>query len=81
MAPVTPTSDNFIQLFERSEYGLSDDRSWITCNGLNLLWLPSEYRPTDIRCFAIHATTIAIVCSSNRVIFLELSASCPIPSP
>jgi hypothetical protein len=80
MARVTPTSDNSIQLFERGGYGLSDDRSWITFDSLNLLWLPSEYRPTDILCFAIYATTIVNSCSSQRVIFLELSISCPLPS-
>ncbi|KAJ5413900.1 hypothetical protein N7509_000527 [Penicillium cosmopolitanum] len=76
---VTPMSDNFTQL-ERGGYGLSDDRSWITFKGLNLLWLPSEYRPASTGCFAIHATTIAIACSSKRVFFLELSTSSSIPS-
>lgn len=41
MALVTSMSDNFIQQFGQGGYGLSNDHSWVTCNGLNLLWLPS----------------------------------------
>ncbi|KAI8633781.1 WD40-repeat-containing domain protein [Xylariaceae sp. FL1651] len=29
----------------RLGYGISEDRSWITLNGKNLLWLPVDYRP------------------------------------
>ena len=61
-------------------YGLSDDSSWITYNGFNLLWLPAEYRPAKPSLFAISATTVAIGCSSGRVIFLALSEHNPLHS-
>ncbi|KAJ5547510.1 hypothetical protein N7513_004744 [Penicillium frequentans] len=77
---VTPALDTFTQPPKHYGYGLSDDRSWITYCGMNLLWLPSEYRPLRVSHFAIHATTMAFACSSNRVIFLALSKQCPIPS-
>ncbi|KAJ5962595.1 hypothetical protein N7501_007536 [Penicillium viridicatum] len=54
-------------------YGLSDDHSWITINGANLLWLPMEYRPSSPYLFAISSTTIAIGCSSGRVMFLAFT--------
>ncbi|WPJ64533.1 hypothetical protein SMAC4_13811 [Sordaria macrospora] len=31
---------------ESHSYGLGLDRSWITCNGQNVLWLPPNYRPS-----------------------------------
>ncbi|OQE07888.1 hypothetical protein PENFLA_c154G04290 [Penicillium flavigenum] len=60
-------------------YGLNDNYSWITYNGTNLLWLPAEYRPTQSSRFAISATTLAIGCSSGRIIFLTLTDQSPIP--
>ncbi|KAJ5714049.1 uncharacterized protein N7483_011230 [Penicillium malachiteum] len=62
------------------EYGLNDDLSWITCNGLKLLWLPSDYRPAVRSLFAVYATRIAIACSSGSVIFLAFSNQCPSPT-
>ncbi|KAJ9481382.1 hypothetical protein VN97_g12098 [Penicillium thymicola] len=59
-------------------YGLNDDKSWITYNGVNLLWLPAEYRPTYSSLFAISATNLAIACPS-RIIFLTLTEHSPIP--
>jgi WD40 repeat protein len=32
---------------EQYGYGLNDDHSWITYNGVNLLWLPAEYLSTN----------------------------------
>ena len=46
-------------------YGLSSDGIWITCNSENLVWLPSEYRPSSS---AVTASTIAIGCASGRVL-------------
>ncbi|OQD86920.1 hypothetical protein PENSOL_c082G12047 [Penicillium solitum] len=63
---------------EQYGYGLNDDRSWITYNGVNLLWLPAEYRPTSSSLFAMSATNLAIACSSGLVIFLALKEQCPI---
>ncbi|CAI7587939.1 unnamed protein product [Penicillium manginii] len=43
--PMTLVSDDFISPLKQYGYGLSQGCSWITYNGLKLLWLPSEYRP------------------------------------
>ncbi|CAI7627747.1 unnamed protein product [Penicillium pancosmium] len=78
--PVTPVSDDFISPFKQYGYGLSQERSWITYNGLKLLWLPSEYRPISYDNFAIYATRLAIGCSSGRVILLMFSKQNPVSS-
>ena len=49
-------------------YGLSSDGRWITCNSKNLIWLPSEYRPSSS---AVTASTIAIGCASGRVLIFN----------
>ena len=43
---------------------LSSDRTWITYNSENLLWLPSEYRPS---CSAVLGKTIGIGVGAGRV--------------
>ena len=48
-------------------YGLSSDRSWITCHGENILWLPSEYRPGE---FVISGATVGIGCANGRVLMI-----------
>ncbi|KAJ5414868.1 hypothetical protein N7509_000202 [Penicillium cosmopolitanum] len=78
--PMTPVSDDFISPLKQYVYGLSQERSWITCNGLKLLWLPSEYRPSSSNNVARYANRLAIGCSSGRVIFLVLSERNPISS-
>ncbi|KAJ5507056.1 hypothetical protein N7527_009199 [Penicillium freii] len=64
---------------EQYGYGLNDDHSWITYNGVNLLWLPAEFRPTKSSLFAMSATNLAIACSSRRIILLALTEQSPIP--
>ncbi|KAJ5640295.1 uncharacterized protein N7484_008157 [Penicillium longicatenatum] len=59
-------------------YGLNGDHSWITYDGVNLLWLPAEYRPTTSSFLAISANKLAIACSSGLVMFLVLAKS-PVP--
>ncbi|GAB1311808.1 hypothetical protein MFIFM68171_02018 [Madurella fahalii] len=46
-------------------YGLGQEKSWITCNGRNVLWLPPEYRP---ECSAAKGRMLSIGCASGRVI-------------
>src|SRR5579859_3270548 len=58
------------QGLRRYSYGLSSDRSWITWHGLNVLWLPLEYRPSLRSCSAISGTTVAIGCASGRVLII-----------
>lgn len=48
-------------------YGLSADKSWITWNKHNVLRLPTDYRPSSS---AISSSTIAIGCSSGRVLII-----------
>ena len=44
--------------------GLSSDGAWITCNSENVVWLPSEYRPS---CSAVSAKTVGIGVGSGKV--------------
>jgi WD40 repeat protein len=44
--------------------GLSSDGAWITYNSENLIWLPSEYRPS---CSAVSAKTVSIGVGSGKV--------------
>ncbi|CAG8268801.1 unnamed protein product [Penicillium salamii] len=73
-----PMAENLVDAPQPSGYGLSNDFSWITHNGHNLIWLPSKYRPSNESLFAMHGATLAIGCSSGHVIFLELSKECPV---
>src|SRR5215469_6906904 len=43
---------------------LSSDGVWITYNSENLVWLPSEYRPS---CSAVSGKTIGIGVASGKV--------------
>lgn len=79
------TPPTFSVKYIPQRYALNNDHSWITYDGANLLWLPTEYRPSVPALFAISTTTLAIGCSPGRVIFLALpeqisiAASDPIP--
>ncbi|KAH0538230.1 hypothetical protein FGG08_005149 [Glutinoglossum americanum] len=48
--------------------GISSDGKWITRNSENLLWLPSEYRPSRS---TVTASTVAIGCASGRVLIFD----------
>ncbi|KAL8409963.1 hypothetical protein RB594_008157 [Gaeumannomyces avenae] len=54
--------------------GIGFDKVWITWNGQNLLWLPAEYRPQSS---AASRFTIAIGCSSGRVLFFQVLSDIP----
>ncbi|KAJ5184803.1 hypothetical protein N7472_009643, partial [Penicillium cf. griseofulvum] len=69
----TSASNSSTSLPEIRGFGLNSDFSWVTHNGVNLLWLPVEYRPVSAPLFAIFATTVAICCPSSRILFLSLS--------
>jgi WD40 repeat protein len=75
----TVTSTHCSTVPQQYGYGLNDDHSWITYNGVNLLWLPAEYRPSNSFRFAMSATNLAIGCSSGLVVFLALTEQSPIP--
>ncbi|EXM16382.1 hypothetical protein V3481_010651 [Fusarium oxysporum f. sp. vasinfectum] len=59
---------------QRQGYGISADGGWITYQGRNLLWLPSEYRPAIS---AIAASTVALGCNSGPVLLLRFSEEAP----
>src|SRR5436190_15892014 len=67
-ASSTALSRTAYQKPRRQDHGVSSDDTWITCNSENLLWLPSEYRPS---CSAITASTVAIGCASGRVLIFN----------
>jgi WD40 repeat protein len=56
-------------------YGLSSNNTWITYEGENLLWLPSEYRPSSS---AISGTAVSIGCFTGRILIFMFSDSSPI---
>ncbi|KAJ6016476.1 hypothetical protein N7540_011067 [Penicillium herquei] len=80
IGPATPMLHDFISPLKQYGYGLSKEYSWVTYNGLNLLWLPSECRPNSPHQFASYANILAIGCASGQVIFLALSQQNPISS-
>jgi uncharacterized protein YukE len=59
MAIAIPESSINLDKLERHGYSLGRDKSWITCNGQHVLWLPSDARPG---CFAIQGQMISIGC-------------------
>jgi WD40 repeat protein len=44
--------------------GLSTDDTWIQYDGKNVLWIPSEYRPS---CSTVYGTTVGMGVGSGRV--------------
>ncbi|KAL8383434.1 hypothetical protein RB595_010567 [Gaeumannomyces hyphopodioides] len=52
--------------------GISTDKAWITWDGKHFVWLPTEYRGV---CTAIAGLTIALGCSSGRVLFIQWSGA------
>ncbi|KAK4443458.1 putative vegetative incompatibility protein HET [Podospora aff. communis PSN243] len=55
----------------RKPYGIGSDRKWITRGSENWLWLPPGCRPGQ---WALSASTIAIGCSSGRVLIITFPA-------
>ncbi|RKK89120.1 Vegetative incompatibility protein HET-E-1 [Fusarium oxysporum] len=53
-------------------YGISADNAWVTYQGKNLLWLPSEYRPQTS---AIVASTVALSCNSGLLLLFRFTGS------
>jgi WD40 repeat protein len=65
-AVLTATSSNYLPSSPLSiGYGLNSNRTWITYQGRELLWLPHEYVPS---CSAISGRVLAIGCPSGRVL-------------
>ncbi|KAK4182228.1 hypothetical protein QBC35DRAFT_510365, partial [Podospora australis] len=51
-------------------YGIGLGNRWITKDSENWLWLPLEYQPS---CSAVAASTVAIGCSSGRVLTITFT--------
>ena len=68
----TATTENAIRLNDpvAQGYGIGQDKSWITCNGKNVLWLPPEYRPSSS---AVQELMVSVGCSSGRVFTISFS--------
>lgn len=70
-------SDELASQLEQEEssrqlgYGLNSDSSWITWKGHNMLWLPSEYRPSAS---AIFGGSVVLGCASGHVLIFEFDA-------
>ncbi|KAH6656334.1 beta transducin-like protein HET-E2C*40 [Truncatella angustata] len=63
--PISDYADSSVQSVD---YGISQDKSWITLEGRMILWLPPAYRPTAS---AISSSTIAMGCDSGMVIIMR----------
>ncbi|KAI9770372.1 MAG: hypothetical protein M1839_003214 [Geoglossum umbratile] len=62
------------QSSQRKGWGLSSDGIWITYDSENLVWLPSEYRPS---CSAVSGNTIGIGVGSGRVWICNFNVNNP----
>jgi WD40 repeat protein len=61
-----------IQAPSWSGYGLGVDECWITWNGINVLWLPPEYRPVHSM---VREQILVMVCPSGRVLSFEFKSN------
>ncbi|KAK0764406.1 hypothetical protein N5P37_003807, partial [Trichoderma harzianum] len=61
------------QIIRFDGFGFNEDYSWITWNGVNLIWIPTEYRPA-LDCSVVSKGTLAVGCNSGRVWFMKFSA-------
>ncbi|KAK3354053.1 HET-R [Lasiosphaeria hispida] len=55
---------------DRYRCGLGQDKTWIVCNGQNVLWLPPEYRPGSSD---VQGRMISVGCKSGRVFTITFS--------
>lgn len=51
-------------------YQVSKDNAWIMKQGVDVLWLPCDYRPS---CSAVSGLKVAIGCHSGRVLVMHFS--------
>ncbi|WPJ66902.1 hypothetical protein SMAC4_14095 [Sordaria macrospora] len=69
---VTETTERQVVLdnSESHSYNLGQDKSWITCNGQNVLWLPPSYRPDK---YYVQGQMISFICASGQIWFIGVS--------
>jgi hypothetical protein len=58
------------QRTSHSGYGISGDGVWVVKDGMNMLWLPLEYR---LEQSAVVGSTVAIGCRSGCVLVMKFS--------
>ncbi|KAL7905336.1 hypothetical protein GGI35DRAFT_488614 [Trichoderma velutinum] len=61
-------------------YGLSVDRSWITWNEKNILWLPVTYRPVSLAHDSITMSPLGISIAANSSNDMKIEFSGPPPT-
>lgn len=72
--PCLTSTDRQTPLQRQEGHGLSPDRSWITRDRENILWLPLEYWLAILIVFLTPVTkAVAIACRTDHVKFLNLS--------
>jgi hypothetical protein len=67
-------ADSYSLETELYGYGLGPDRTWITRDGDDFIWLPAEFRP-EPKCSAVHGNTVAIGCRSGQVLIFGFTPS------
>lgn len=73
VGPITSMPHCSASLPQQYGYGFNEDQSWITYDGVNVVWLPAEYQPASTSIFAMSAATMATGSTLGRAIFLSLS--------
>jgi hypothetical protein len=56
-------------------YGLGSKGTCITYQGENVLWLPTEYRPSGV---AVSGTAVAVGCTMGRVLIFRFFGGDPV---
>ncbi|KAI8669810.1 NACHT domain-containing protein [Fusarium keratoplasticum] len=64
------TEETILQCASHSGYGISTDGVWVVKDEMNMLWLPSEYRPVES---AVVGSMVAFSCASGRVLAMKFS--------
>ncbi|KAJ5273520.1 hypothetical protein N7478_008645 [Penicillium angulare] len=72
-----PAAGHLLARPQPQGYGLSDDYTWITWSGVNLLWLPPDYRPDSFKQTSIHGNTVVIGCMKGQVLALKFTREGP----
>ncbi|EMD86695.1 hypothetical protein COCHEDRAFT_1146497 [Bipolaris maydis C5] len=71
----TDRIDTTILKLQYQGAGISSDCKWVMCAGSNILWIPSEYRPSEDRpsSSAVSGTRVGIGVGSGRVWFCQVT--------
>lgn len=67
--------------FGSTGYKIYEDYVWIVYNGVKILWLPPEYRPTYSSMVMISGALIVIASQAKKILFLQFTEHNPIVPP